>query len=276
LSLPLPPTPEEYLPRILGTRRSGEHHVTELVIVGRDQTEALAAMLALFRDHKVELFGLDSQSLPETKHFVITAFVGLKSADCSLEALLSLLRNLLAVESAKGTDMVDPRYEGFLFPVMALDGTRLVITSTENLTQVERAFSKLAEEKGNLVLFATGRQSGLALTRAFRRSDPGATQQAMLATAEDEVRTSGWGLVSFDVSRLEKGYVSVVVTDPIIISDPDATESWMTYGLCAGLIEGIFGMAGHVGERSYSVKARELKFKLTELSIGRGSEAMGA
>jgi hypothetical protein len=245
------------------------------VVVGKDHVEALAMMLVLFRDHKVELFGLESQSLPESKLFIISAYVGLESAGCSVEELLGLLRNLLAVESAEGMEMGISRNNRFLFPVVALDGTRLVITSTENLTDVETAFSKLPEDTGNLVLFATGRQSGLALTRSMRRSNPGTSQQAMLIAAEDELRTSGWGLASFDLSAMERGTVAVVIRDPIISNISGAVDSWTTYGLCAGVVEGIFGMVGHVGERSYSAKAKQLRFKLVELSAGQSLHGIG-
>ena len=40
----------------------------------------------------------------------------------------------------------------------------------------------------------------------------------MLLTAEDELRTSGWGLASFDLSQMERGTVGVVVRDPIFAS----------------------------------------------------------
>jgi|GEM_PF-5953321 hypothetical protein len=273
--MPLPPKPAEYLPRILGTKQASARKVIELVVVGKDHVEALAMMLVMFRDHKVDLLGLASQSMPETKLFVISAYVCLESSDCSVETLLGLLRNLLAVQSADGTEMGISRYNRFLFPVVALDGTRLVITSTENLTDVETAFSKLPEDTGNLVLFATGRQSGLALTRALRRSNPGTSQQAMLMAAEDELRTSGWGLASFDLSAMERGTVAVVVRDPIIANTAGAVDSWTTYGLCAGVVEGIFGMVGHVGERSYSTKARQLRFKVVELSAGQSLHGIG-
>ncbi len=273
--MPLPPKPAEYLPRILGMKQPDSRKVTELVVVGKDHLEALAMMLALFRDHKVDLFGLESQGMPETKLFIISAYIGLDSSDCSVDSLLDLLRNLLAVQSAEGREMGLSRYNKFLFPVVALDGTRLVITSTANLTEVETAFSKLPEDTGNLVLFATGRQSGLALTRSLRRSNPGTSQQAMLVTAEDELRTGGWGLASFDLSTMEKGTVSVVIRDPIFANVPGAAESWTTYGLCAGIVEGIFGMIGHVGDRSYSAKAKQLRFKLVELSAGQSLHGIG-
>ncbi|MGD0638692.1 MAG: hypothetical protein ABSA72_11710 [Nitrososphaerales archaeon] len=269
------PKPSEYLPRILGTRQPSARKVTELVVVGKDHVAALAMMLALFREHKVDLFGIESQSMPETKLFVISAYVGLESSDCTVETMLGLLRNLIAVQSADGTEMGISRYNRFLFPVVALDGTRLVITSTENLTDVEAAFSKLPEDTGNLVLFATGRQSGLALTRSLRRTHPGTSQQAMLIAAEDELRTSGWGLASFDLSAMERGAVTVGIREPIIANTGGAGDSWTTYGLCAGIIEGIFGMVGHVGERSYSKKTRQLKFKLVELMAGQSLQGIG-
>jgi len=274
--LPIPPSPAEYLPRILGSGLSADRDVTELVIVGLDQIEALSRMLDLFRDHKVELFGLESQSLPDTKHFVITAYAGLRSSDCSLETLLGLIRDLLSVQSAKGSELKGSRYEKFLFPIVALDGSRLVITKTETLTEVESHFSKLSEEKGCLVLFATGRQSGLALIRELRRFHQSQTQRDMLVSAEDELRTGGWGLATFDVSQMEEGTVGVVVKDPIMVNSPRARESWLTYGLCAGLIEGIYGMVGHVGkERSFSAGAKELKFKLVELTADQKIQGMG-
>jgi len=168
------------------------------------------------------------------------------------------------------------RYNRFLFPVVALDGSRLVIQSTDNLVQVEASFAKLPVDTGNLVLFAMGRQSGLALTRSLRRSGQGTSQQAMLLTAEDELRTSGWGLASFDLSQMERGTVGVAVKDPIFANSEGVKESWTTYGLCAGLIEGIFGMVGHVDEQSYSAKARQLKFKLVELTPSQNARGMGA
>jgi hypothetical protein len=273
--MPLPPKPAEYLPRILGTKQPHARRVTELVVVGKDHVEALEMMLGLFREHKIELYGLESPSMPETKLFIISANVGLESSDCSVEALVALLRNLLSVQSADGTEMGISRYNRFLFPVVALDGTRVVITSAENLTDVEAAFSKLPEDSGNLVLFATGRQSGLALTRSLRRSLPGTSQQAMLIAAEDELRTSGWGLASFDVSAMERGAVAVAIRDPIIPKNLGVTESWTTYGLCAGIVEGIFGMVGHIGERSFSTKTGLLRFKLVELTAGQSLHGIG-
>jgi hypothetical protein len=250
--------------------------VTELVVVGRDQIEALLRMLTLFRDHKVGLLGLESQGLPETSHFIITAYADTKAADCSLETLLGLLRELFAVESAEGAALSGSRYDRFLFPVVALDSSRLVITSAENLAQVERYFSKLPREAGTQVLFEMGRQSGLAITRSLRRSHTHVPQKEMLAMAEDELRTSGWGLFDFDVAEMERGTVGVTVRDPIVMNVSGATESWMTFGLCSGLIEGIYGMAGYVsGKHAYSEKTRQIKFKLIELSSLQKTEESG-
>ncbi|MDA4135912.1 MAG: peroxiredoxin family protein, partial [Thaumarchaeota archaeon] len=67
-------SPDDYQPRILGTGQSSKVPVTELVIVGKDQLEALRKLLDAFKEHGVELLGLESQSMPQTKLFVITAF----------------------------------------------------------------------------------------------------------------------------------------------------------------------------------------------------------
>jgi len=268
--------PDDYQPRILGSGRSSQVPVTEIVIVGRDQVEALTRLLEAFRAHKVELLGLESQSLPGTKLFVITAYTDMASADLPLEKLLALLRRILAVQSARGVELDPSNYDRFLFPVVAVDGSRLVISTAESLAQVEKYFSKLPEDTGTLLLFATGRQSGLALVRALRRSHPGEFQSQMLGHAVDELRTSGWGLFSIDISLMEAGMVKVSVKSPVITDVAGATESWMTYGLCAGVIEGIYGMVGIVSDhRSYSDASNQLKFKLVELTPDQRIKGIG-
>jgi hypothetical protein len=250
--------------------------VTEFVVVGRDQIEAITRMLALLKDHKVELLGLESQGLPESLHFVITAYTDMRAADCSLDELLVLLRDLLVVDSAEGASLSSSRYDKFLFPIVALDSSRLVITSAENLAQVEGHFSKLPRDGGTLVLFEMGRQSGLAIARSLRRSHTHVSQKQMLEMSADELRTSGWGLFKFDVAEMESGSVGVEVRDPIMMNIPGATESWWTYGLCSGLVEGIYGMAGYVsGPHTYSEKTKQIKFKLVELSRAQKEVASG-
>jgi hypothetical protein len=251
-------------------------NVTEFVIVGKDQIEAITKILALFKEHKVGLVGLASQSLPQVDHFVITAYTDIKSSDLTLPALLDQLRDLLAIESAKGAELGGSRYDKLLFPVLALDASRLVITSAENLAQVENYFSKLPRETGTQALFEVGRQSGLAIVRSLRRLHPREPQKGMLAMAEDELRTSGWGLFSFDVSEMEHGIVGVSVREPIMMNVLGAKESWITYGLCSGLVEGIYGMAGYVsGGHAYSEKTKQMKFKLVELTSDQRDEGSG-
>jgi hypothetical protein len=268
--------PDEYRPRILSTGHASKTPVTELVIVGRGQLEALTELLDAFRKYKVELLGLESQSLPDTKLFVITAFTDMRSASCSLEYMLGMLRSLLGVDSAKGGELGGSAYERFLFPVVALDGSRLVVFTAENIAEVGRYFSTLKREDGNLVIFATGRQSGLALVRSLRRSHPGEFQNEMLGMVVDELRTSGWGVFSFDVSSLEAGSIRVAVTDPITMSVDGSKDSWLTYGMCAGVIEGIYGMVGNISaNRTRSADKRTMKFKLVELLAGQTVDGLG-
>jgi hypothetical protein len=251
-------------------------NLTEFVIVGKDQIESLTRILALFKEHRVGLVGLESQSLPEVDHFVITAYTDIKSADLTLPALLDQLRDVLAIESARGAELGGSRYDKFLFPVIALDASRLVITSAENLAEVESYFAKLPRKTGTQALFEAGRQSGLAIVRSLRTLHPRDPQKTMLDMAEDELRTSGWGLFSFDVSELEQGTVGVSVRDPIMMNILGAKESWMTYGLCSGLVEGIYGMAGYVsGGHAYSEKTKQMKFKLVELTSDQRDDGSG-
>jgi len=268
--------PHNYQPRILSTGHASKTPVTELVIVGKDQLEALTRLLDAFRQHKVALLGLESQGMPETKLFVITAFTDLQSADCSLEYLLAKLREFPVVDSAKGAELGGSAYERFLFPVVALDGSRLVVSTAENIAEVGKYFSTLKQEDGNLVIFATGRQSGLALVRSLRRSHPGEFQNEMLGMVVDELRTSGWGVFAFDVSKMEAGSIMVTVTDPITMDVEGSKESWLTYGLSAGVIEGIYGMVGNIGaNRTRSADTKTLKFKLVELMAGQTVDGMG-
>ena len=268
--------PDEFKPRVLGLGHSSVSSVTEFVVVGKDQIEALTRMLGLFRDHRVRLVGLESQSLPGNAHFIITAYADMNSADCSLEAMLGVLRAVLAIESANGADLRGSRYDRFLFPVVALDASRLVIMSAESLAQVENYFATLPQETGTHALFETGRQTGLAVVRSIRRLHGKSTQKQMLAMAEDELRTSGWGIFTFDVSEMERGTVSVAVREPITMNILGAGESWMTYGLSSGLVEGIYGMAGYAtGRHSFSEKTKQLRFKLVELTADQRIEGSG-
>ncbi len=66
------------------------------------------------------------------------------------------------------------------------------------------------------------------------------------------------------------------VKEQVIATEVDATESRMTCRPCAGPIEAVSGIVGRVGERTCSAKTRQLRFKLVELLVGRGAEAMGA
>jgi hypothetical protein len=208
-------TPDEYQPRILGTGQSPTLPVTEFVIVGKDQLQALTALLGVLREHNVGLLGLESQSMPATKHFVITTFADMRNSDCGLEEMLETLRRVLAVDSVKGADLEGSAYDRYLFPVVALDGSRLITSPVQNIVEVEGYFSTLSYDAGNLLMFATGRQSGLALVRSLRRSHAGEFQNEMLGMAVDELRTSGWGIFAFDVGALESGTVTVLVRETL-------------------------------------------------------------
>ena len=266
---------DEYQPRILGTRRSSNVPVTELVIIGKNQLDALRGLLDAFKKHKVELLGLESQIMPETKLFIITTFINMSHSDYRLEDLLAILRGLLSVDSAKGSSLAGSEHESFLFPIVALDGSRLVTSTTQTLSEVQKYFSTLPFEVGNLVMFATGRQSGLALVRSLRRSHRGELQEEMLRIATDELRTSGWGLFSFDASEMEAGVIKVFVNDPIIKGMTGETESWITYGISAGVVEGIYGLVGNINAaRSYDSKKSQLKFRIIELKVGQSVDGL--
>jgi hypothetical protein len=75
---------------------------------------------------------------------------------------------------------------------------------------------------------------------------------------------------------LESGEIKVAVKDPIMMDVAGATESWLTYGMCAGVIEGIYGMVGNISvDRSYSASTNQLKFKLVELTAGQTVDGLG-
>jgi len=184
--------------------------------------------------------------------------------DCSAAELADELKRIQVVRTVDFENVSGTLFDRYLFPVMIMDDMRAVVVSAGTLLGIENHYSKFLGQRGKQLLFDGGKQAGLSSLRNMRKLTQKTSARDLLANIEEQLRTMGWGIFKFDTSAIEKGSIEVTVRQPVFSEVDDAQESWYTFGLAAGLMEGLFGTSMVVATSAYKPDAKELTFKLQE------------
>lgn len=260
-----------YAPRIVGvgppieSARSGK--VYEFMAIGRDEPGTLSKLNGVLNAHRVKVVSAGGYSVPEPGSFVWSGFADYSVSQFKVEQTLEEIRKLDFVFQCQAIQITDVLFDKFLFPVTILGKSRVIIVRAEPFIGVEQRLIKAFGSAGATIMFDEGRQYCLEVFPQYLKMLPGATPEVILKNAVAGLRTTGWGIFEFDVSRLlVHGQATVAIREPPFSGIAGVKESYFTNGLACGAIETIFNAKVRVETSRYDEKTRTLY--LTLKSIG--------
>jgi hypothetical protein len=256
--------PERYYPRYLGVATPRGQQTYEFLITGDEEMGALAKVALLFASHKINLNMVGTYQSDGSDGFVFNMYADFAKADCSPSQLVEELKDIQAVRTVETEDVSESLFDRFLFPVMMAKDMRAVVVIASALVSVETHFSKFLGQQGRHLMFESGKQAGLSILKNTRALAQKSSTEELLANLRERLRTTGWGIFSFDTSAVEKGTIEVIVLQPIFSEVDGVQESWYTFGLASGLMEGVFGSPLVLASSGYKRDAKELAFRLQE------------
>src|SRR5208283_1018905 len=227
-----------YFPRRLALVTPQGESVFEFVVTGQDRVGILKEMCAVFAKHYVTLTSLDVD-LVASDEFVNVSYADFRNADASAKQVQQEIAALKSVKKVVWGRATDVLFEKFMFPITAGGSSRAIILPVSALIGFEKAVLKRESKHGEEHLIATGRPVGLGVSNTLRSYLPWADSKALVGAAVDAMRAMGWGLCSFDLSRIRDGRVSVVVKNPMFDGLTDTSMSWLLVGVTSGLLEDV-------------------------------------
>jgi predicted amino acid-binding ACT domain protein len=232
-------------PRIVGLTPQGKPGLSdkwyELLVVGKDRTGSLAKLTAILAEHDINLAPSGGYYLVTPDTFVWTTFANFTDAKSPPESVLKDLRRLDFVSSAEGVEVKNAALDEFLFPVVISGSYRGIIMSLSPLLKAEQRLTEMLGTSGDVLMFEEGKAYALECLAQLRASITDAEPEGFLKDVAAWLRTTGWGIITFDIARLATdGTVSVQVEDPPNAVIKGERESHFTNGVVAGIIEGVF------------------------------------
>ncbi len=250
-----------YFPRRLALVAPQGESVFEFVVTGQDRVGILKEMCAIFAKHYVTLTSLDVD-LVASGEFVNVSYADFRNADAPAKLVqkeIAALRSVRKVVYGRATDVL---FEKFMFPITAGGSARAIILPVSALIGFEQAVLLSEGKQGERHLIEIGRPVGRGVANTLRSYLPWADSKPLVGAAVDAMRAMGWGLCSFDLSRVKDGRVSVVVKNPMFAGLTDASVSWLLVGVTSGLLEDVVPFPNKLLWSSVKSRASELSFVL--------------
>lgn len=225
-----------YIPRRIALIAPQGESVYEFAISGRDRIGMLKDMSAVFAKHYVTLTSVDVDTTA-TGEFVMVVYADFRNADVNakqVEKMLGAVRSIKRVVMGRASDVL---FERFMFPITAGGSNRAIILPASSLAGYEKAVIGKGGRQGEEHLLATGRPVGLGVASTIKSHMPWADSNALLDAAVDAMRAMGWGLCSFDLSKMKEGLVSVSIRNPMFSGLTEAPVSWLLIGVVSGALE---------------------------------------
>ncbi len=256
-----------YYPRYIGLAprqaKTASGRVYELLVTGRVVPGVAAKLAAVMANHDAHLYPSGGYYSYEPGSFVWTTFADLSDSKSAIERVKADLEDFDFVETVESSRVTDLVFDQYLFPVLAGNDSRVIVFRLEPLLSVERRLEDTFGSGGASIMFEEGRSYALATLREYFAMLPGASPEVLLKNVVAGLRTTGWGLFSFDVGKLLiDGMAEVTVVEPPIAVSPEPKESSFTNGIVAGIIEGIAGKKMKVRSSRYDPAKRMLTLSL--------------
>jgi predicted amino acid-binding ACT domain protein len=259
-----------YFPRRLALVAPQGESIFEFLVTGQDRIGILKQMSATFAKHYVTLTSVDVDTIASGQ-FVLVTYADFRNADADAKQVQKELKALKSVKTVVFGRASDVLFEKYMFPITAGGSNRAIILPVTALIGYEKAVLQRGGKQGEHLLIATGRPVGKGVSNTLRSYMPWADSQALVRAAVDAMRAMGWGLCTFELSRIKEGTVSVVVKNPMFAGLTDTSVSWLLVGVISGILEDVLSFPNRLSGRPVTSKDRELAFELESTKSGMGS-----
>ncbi|MHB8567681.1 MAG: hypothetical protein ACYC7D_01140 [Nitrososphaerales archaeon] len=229
---------ERYFSRHVGLSRSLGDASYEIVVIGKDEIGALAKIVSILSDHKVNLSINNGYLDEDTKKYIQVLFCDFTNADCNVEEIESELRSLKFVVEARSTSMKGSYHDQYLFPIVNMQSKRVLFMMMDSMIKIERSMIERMGSAGAVIMFQEGKDYAIENIEQMNKILPQLDQDSRLKFAEDSLRTNGWGIFKF--SKIPSGF-QVLIKNPPILVDSGVSESRFLIGVTAGILEKVCG-----------------------------------
>jgi predicted amino acid-binding ACT domain protein len=252
----------EYYPRRIALVAPQGESVFEFVVTGEDRPGMVHAISGVFGKHYVNLASVDSDTIA-SGDFVLVTYADFRKADASAGQVQKEIRSLQFVKSVVFGSATNVLFERYLFPITVGGSNRAIILPVGALIEYEKAvLQRAGAEVGAQHLIATGRPVGLGLASTLRSYMPWAAPDALVVAATDAMRALGWGLCTFDRSKIKEGTVSVTVQNPMFAGLAETSVSWLLVGVIGGILQDVLEFPNALDGDVSSIGNSELRFGL--------------
>jgi len=240
--------------------------IYELLITGRAVPGAAATLSTVMVDHNVSLHPSGGYYSHEPGKFVWTTFADLAASKSAIESATADLDALDFVDKVESNKVSDVVFDRYLFPVLAGNDSRVIVFRLHALLGVEQRLIGTFGSGGASIMFEEGMAYAVETLREYDAMLPGASPEVLLENVVAGLRTTGWGIFTFDVSRLQhEGKTEVTILEPPTAVNPEFHDSHFTYGIVAGIIKVICLKEVKVESSRYDSKKKMLTLILSAL-----------
>lgn len=198
---------------------------------------------------------------PDT--FVWTTFADFSHSNPSLEEALRDIRRLDFVSKIDAIEMKGAALDRFLFPVLIGENRRGVIMDLAALLKEEQRLTEIFGSAGPVLMIEEGKAFAAETLKHVRAGIPETGPTEFLDTIAAWLKTTGWGIFTFDTTKLDaEGVVSVTIREPPNSLDEGNHDSHFLNGMVVGIVELVFNRKASVTISRYDRLLRSLYLAL--------------
>jgi hypothetical protein len=137
---------------------------------------------------------------------------------------------------------------------------RGMILSLAPLLKAEQRLTEVLGSAGATLMFEEGKAYAAESLRELRETVPESEPAVLINDVAAWLRTTGWGIFTFDTKRLQDdGTITVLIQEPPNVLAPGRRESHFTDGVVAGVIEAVYRRRASLTHSRYDESARTLE-----------------
>lgn len=255
----------QYFPTNVPIIKPSGENVFEFLIEGRDEIGAFARVAGIFTGHRIDIRSISAGPVKNAKVnyavFEANIFCDVSKADCSIIQVTDELTKLPFITTVLSADMKNRLFDRFLFPTVLGDTIRVVLFRVTPLLQIERRMIERMGSAGEAIMFEEGKAYSNEAIKLYKEALPNAGPELLLENIKDGLRATGWGV--FDIRRVPQGF-EVSVFDPFILEESDYKENRFLYGVCAKILENLYGGEYVLSNSKLDTQNKKLIFRLTK------------